>query len=195
MITAGLGIVASTGCSLAVDSRSDHKVVIGRISGHFGIKGWVRIQSYTRPAEQIFEYPEILISVIVANESWKSFTVEEAKRQGNKLVCKLSGLQSREDAEHFLGCEIAVTRSQLGCLPDGEYYWMDLIGCDVISVQGIELGRLASIMETGANDVFVVESALDTGKELLIPWVGQVVVGVDLVNRLITVDWQEDYLE
>ena len=84
--------------------------------------------------------------------------------------------------------------SQLAPLPDGEYYWMDIIGCDVVNVQGIELGRLESIMETGANDVFVVQDDQYSGKELLIPWVESVVLDVDLGNSLITVDWQADYL-
>jgi 16S rRNA processing protein RimM len=177
-----------------VNNGLEQKVVIGRLSGHSGIKGWVKIRSYTRPAEQIFEYPEVFARNAAKQEAWTVLAIEGARLQGKGPVIKIRGIESREDAEPLIGSDVAISRSQMASLPDGEYYWIDLIGCDVVNVQGTDLGRLTSIMETGANDVFVIERKPGSRPELLVPWVAEVVIAVDLGQRLITVDWQEDYL-
>lgn len=163
-------------------------IVIGRIVGHHGLQGWVKVESFTRPREQIGEYQTVLVG---KRGIWKQVRIEEHKTQGRNLLIRLGKCKSREAAEPVIGVDIAIEHGQLTGLSEGEYYWIDLIGLSVVNLQGIELGTIGRIIETGANDVIVVQSGQ---AEILIPWIPDVVRNVNLEERLTVVDWQQDYL-
>lgn len=167
----------------------DHEkfVVLGRILGVSGLQGEVKIHSYTRPREQIFSYDTWYLR---QDNSWLECQARRARAGGKGLLAALSGVTDRDAANAVLGAEIAVFREQLPELMAGEYYQADLIGLDLIDMNGVRIGRLLEIGETGANDVMVVEGA----GTILIPLVmGKIVRQIDLENGFIQVDWNPEY--
>lgn len=156
---------------------------MGRISGLFGVKGWVKIFSYTQPKENILTYRPWYI-----NGSERA--VEAAQPHGKALVAKLAGCDDSETALALMDAEISIDHAQLPELPEDEYYWADLIGLEVRNRQDISLGRVANLLETGAHDVLVVQGE----QGCLIPFVPeQFIDSVDLTARLIRVDWELDF--
>ncbi len=164
------------------------QILVGKVSGVFGIKGWVKVFSYTQPRERIFSYSPWLL----ANSGELTSTkVLETRQQGKSLVARLQGIETREQAEALMGAEIKIERNQLPPLEPGEYYWQDLIGLTVEDLSDQCLGRIAEMMETGANDVMIVR---DENREILIPWIrDQVVKQVDLEAGKVQVDWDPDF--
>lgn len=159
------------------------RVVIGSIAGVHGVQGWIKVFSHTRPRENIFAYSPWLVETA---GNWREYRLLEGRTHGKGLIARLEGLDDREAARALAGAAVAVHRSQLPPLPEGEYYWCDLIGCTVVDLAGEELGRVSEILETGANDVLVV-----AGRErLLLPLVmDKIVKDIDLTQRRIRVDW------
>jgi 16S rRNA processing protein RimM len=179
-------------------SAENEKLIIGRISGVYGVKGWVKVYSDTDPREGITDYnPWYLQQGSGNNGEWRQVTVEAGRRQAKTVIAKLEGIDDRDAAMQLSGALIAIMPDQLNELAKGEYYWRDLIGLRVINREGVELGTVRRLLETGANDVLVVaggKSASQGGRELLIPYTpGRAVVEVDLEQRLIRVDWDEDF--
>ncbi|NVK29750.1 MAG: ribosome maturation factor RimM [Gammaproteobacteria bacterium] len=160
---------------------------VGTINGVHGIRGWVKVYSFTEDRAAVLSYSPWQLTIGGENRSVKVL----AKQDGGKvLLARLEGVDSRDAAEAMVGAEIYVESSQLPVLDDGQYYWRDLIGCTVISTQSEAFGTLEQMLATGANDVMVVQG--DHG-EILIPWVlEKVVVDVDLAQRMIKVDWELD---
>ncbi|GAA5120706.1 ribosome maturation factor RimM [Alloalcanivorax gelatiniphagus] len=172
----------------------DEVLVVGRIVSVHGVKGWVKVYSYTDPIENIFDYqPWYLFD----DGAWREVKLGGRRRQGKGLVAGLDGYDDREQARRELvGREIAVPRSQLPESGDDEYYWRDLIGLRVKLDDGRDLGRVHSLMETGANDVLVVRGDGDSldRQERLLPWTpGQVVRDVDLDAGELRVDWDPEF--
>lgn len=165
-------------------------VVLGMISGHHGIKGELKVKSYTRPVEQIFDYPVWKVGES-EDPDWKTVNVSAARQSGRRLVVRLDGYPDRETSDGLIGCSIAIDRAMLETLKDGEFYWMDLIGLQVVNQKNIRLGVLTDMLETGANDVAVVTS--EDNIERLLPWGPQVIRKVDLETGILTVDWDESY--
>ncbi len=165
-------------------------VVLGAIGGHHGVRGGLKVRSHTRPVEQIFEYPVWKVSRS-GGPDWETVEVCAFRKTGKYLVVQLHGYPDREAAQDLIGCQIAVDRSWLEVLGNGEFYWMDLIGLQVVNRQNIELGKLTGMLETGANDVAVVTSG-DCAERLL-PWEPRVISKVDLEAGILTVDWDESY--
>ncbi len=161
---------------------SDDLLTVGKITGHFGVKGWLKVYSYTQPMENIANYSQWY----VGGELIKGI---KAKRHGKTMIAYFKGLDNREKSQPYIGKEIEISAEELGQLPEGDYYWMQLIGLTVKNLSGHELGEVKSMFETGANDVLVVNTG--AGKEHLIPYIlGGTVVQVDLVNQTMTVDWE-----
>jgi 16S rRNA processing protein RimM len=165
----------------------ERRVIVGKISGVFGVKGWVKIRSFTDPQENIFAYaPWRLDGMSPARE----LRVLDGRFHGSGLVAQLDGYTDREQAATLVSQEISVPRD---CLPEpaeGEYYQADLIGLRVVNVDGTEFGHVDQIMETGANDVLVVLG----DRERLIPFtLGQAVREVNLAEKRILVDWDADF--
>ncbi|MBA3563528.1 MAG: ribosome maturation factor RimM [Gammaproteobacteria bacterium] len=165
----------------------DRRVLLGSISGVYGVRGWVKIRSATEPRERIIEYAPWQIGI---GGSWREWRVEEGRRHGDGVIAKLAGVDDRDDAVALVGAEIAVPRS---CLPpsgEDEYYWADLIGLRVMTLEGVALGTVERLLETGANDVLVVQN----GRERLIPFLRERVVrSVDLEAGVLQVDWDPDF--
>jgi len=176
-------------------ARITNPVVLGKFGGHFGVKGWLKIVSYTRPIDQLFQYSEWYLGCLDDGETWKKVEVSDFRQNSKGYVVKLSGYNNREASEVLVGCEIGIEKSQLEQLPQGDYYWLELIGLNVKNLEGVNLGEIDHLLETGANDVLVVhlESAQDGLVERLIPWTPEVVTHVDLSNGVMAVDWKEDY--
>lgn len=163
-------------------------IVVGRIAAAYGIKGWVKVFSYTEPRQQIFSYAPWLVD---SKGEVKPVEVMASRVQGKVLVAQLAGISTREQAEAMAGAKINVDRSQFQPLQPGEYYWSDLIGMKVTDLEGRAFGEVKEIMETGANDVLVIQGE---NQEILVPWIkDRVIKNVDLEAGLIQVDWDPDY--
>jgi len=159
------------------------RVVVGSIAGVHGVRGWLKVFSHTRPKENIFNYSPWLIE---SAGDWREHRLLEGRVHGKGLIARLEGLADRDEVLALLGASVAVPRAQLAPLPEGEYYWCDLIGCTVVDQAGRDLGRVAQILETGANDVLVVEGR---ERQLLPLVLEKIVKDVDLTQRRIRVDW------
>lgn len=154
-------------------------VELGRIVGAFGIKGWVRLRSYTDPADGILRYRQWLIG----GREWQ---VVEGRGQGDSVVAALAGLADRDAAAALRGATIEVARSALPKPGRGKFYWTDVLGSEVVSTAGAKLGTLSSVTSNGAQDVMVVTGDV----ERLIPFVvGPIVQNVDPAAKRIVVEW------
>lgn len=160
-------------------------LIVGRIGSTFGIKGWLKIISYTDPQENILTYSPWQLFI---NGKWQIKHIVDCKPHGQGLIALLKGYSNPEEARLLANVDIAIDRMLLPALPVGEYYWADLIGLKVVNQQAIELGVINSLFDTGANDVMVVKGE----KETLIPYIKQVVLGVDINAKLMQVDWDLD---
>lgn len=161
-------------------------VVLGRIAGVFGVKGWVKVFSYTEPREAILDYENWLLK---RGDAWQEITVEEGKRHGSSVIAKLANVGDRDAAAKLVDFDIVVPREELPDTEEREYYWTDLEGLQVVHRNGRSLGRVAYVMATGANDVLVVEG----DRECLIPFVmDRFILDVDLARGVISVDWEWD---
>ena len=168
------------------DRESQDPVVLGRISAVFGIKGWLKIFSYTDPREDILEYRDCLL---MRDGTWQSATIAEGKRHSKTVIARLAGVNDREAAAAYIGADVAVPREQMPSPGEGHYYWSDLEGLKVMHRDGTELGKVAYLLATGANDVLVVKG----DREILVPFIpDDVILGVDLAKGLINVDWEWD---
>ncbi len=168
---------------------ADTPLVVGKLSGVYGVKGWVKVYSFTQPRDNILRYNPWLLQV---DGEWRSVRLEDGRTQGKGIVARLEGISDRDQALALRDVEIAIDRSQLESLESGEYYWSDLIGLSVENLRAEPLGRVESLLETGVDDVLVIRG----DKERLVPFVQpDIVKSVDLAAGLITVDWELDYLE
>ena len=161
-------------------------IVLGKISAPFGVRGWSKVTSFTEPPEGILKYKNWSV---VKNGSARTLKVQQGKPHGKFMVVQFEGIDDRDAAALLTHAEVQVQRDQL---PESEadYYWADLIGLEVITKEGVKLGLVDSLMETGANDVLVVKG----DSERLVPWIeDEVIVEVDLEGRIITVDWDPDF--
>ena len=163
------------------------QVTLGRVSGVMGVKGWVKIHSYTEPRESIVDFKRWILS---GPDLEGPVEVETGKRQGRTVVAKLRGIDDRDQARALIGADIAVERSELPPCGPGEYYWADLEGLDVRTLADEELGRVDFLFGTGEHDVMVVAG----DRERLIPFVlDKIVRTVDLDEGVIVVDWDPSY--
>lgn len=173
--------------------ESDTQIlVIGRVVGAYGIKGWVKIHSFTEPADNLLGYQNWKIR---RRDRWEAIEFDDGQKHGKGLIAHIRGVDHREEAELLKGCDIAVPRAQLPALETNEYYWYQLEGLVVYAGDTL-LGRVDHLLETGANDVLVVracEGSLDH-RERLIPWVwGQTIRSVNLEDARIEVDWDPEF--
>ena len=161
-------------------------VLLGRIVGLFGVRGWVKVYSYTEPREAVLDYENWLLG---RNDDWQTVELAEGKRHGKSVIARLQGIEDRDAAATLVGSDIGISRERLPEPGDGSYYWADLEGLTVVHKDGTELGKVAYVMATGANDVLVTEGP----NERLIPFVTEkVVLDVDSAAGVITVDWEWD---
>ena len=168
-------------------------VLVGHVTGAYGIQGWVRIRPYSADAGALLhartwwlDKPEI-----------RDIEVLQARDHSGDTVARLAGVADRNAAEALKGVAVSVSRRHFPALDDGEFYWVDLIGLAVENLQGEALGQVADMMDNGAHPILRVappaEPGQKPGPEMLIPYVGQFVQAVDLAGKKITVDWGRDY--
>jgi 16S rRNA processing protein RimM len=170
-----------------VSANTRKIVVVGRVSGAHGVRGWLKIRSYTEPPDNIARYGMWILCR--DGREW-AVDVEEVRGQGSVVLAKLRSVDEREQAAELIGADVAVERSRLPRCAPGEYYWVDLEGCEVRTPQGEVLGPVDHLLATGSNDVLV----LSGDGERLIPFVmGNVIRSVDLEKRLIVADWSADF--
>ncbi len=166
--------------------ESEEWVVLGKISGIYGVRGMVKVFSFTELRDAILDYSPWFLG-----SERRPYVLEEGRMQGEGVVAKLAEVSDREQARALIGQEISIARAQLPELETGEFYWRDLIGMRVLNQEGQFLGNVKGFLETGANDVMVLDA--EKGGELLIPWSDASAAGVDQSAGLITVDWQADW--
>ncbi|WP_392398464.1 ribosome maturation factor RimM [Edwardsiella piscicida] len=169
-------------------------VVLGKLGSAYGIRGWLRVFSSTEDAESIFDYQPWFIQQA---GKWVAIELESWRSHNQDWVVKIKGIDDRDAANAMVNREIIVDKSQMPSLDEGDYYWKDLMGCQVVTVSGYALGKVTAMMETGSNDVLVVKANLKDAfgmKERLIPFLdGQVIKKVDLTAKSIEVDWDPGF--
>lgn len=169
---------------------------MGRIGAPYGIKGWVKLISFTEPTGNLLDYRHFWIAEGTGSGTGlRKIEIDEARPQGQTLVGHIRGCDVREETRLYTGQELLIPKSELPSLNEG-YYWHQLEGLRVVNLEGEDLGVVNHLLATGANDVLVVrgDAASVDQEERLLPYVkGQVVKEVDLSARVMRVDWGKDY--
>ena len=167
--------------------------IVGKLGSTYGIRGWLRIYSSTEQAESIFNYQPWFLNI---KGQWQAVELESWRYHSHDLIVKLKNIDDRDVAQTLPNVEIGVSADNFPELEEG-YYWHDLIGCQVLNLEGYQLGVVNDMMETGSNDVFVVKANLNDAfskQERLIPYLEQTVVKrVDLATKTIEVDWDAGF--
>ena len=165
--------------------EDDKKIYLGKITGVHGIKGWLKIQSFSSPPENILNYP----SWIITNKGEEDFySIEQGRKQNNKIVVKLEKIDDRNTAESLINSKIQILRSDLPKLSNENYYWSDLVGLSVLNSEETVIGKIESLIETGANDVMVIITLKD--ERVLVPFVmHEIIKEVNVELNYIKIDW------
>ena len=161
-------------------------VVMGRVSAPFGVKGWIKVQPFTAAPANLLSYT---VWWLGRDDAWVKYAVSNVQVHGRSVVAQFEGCEDREAAARFRGMQVAIPRDALPQTDANEFYWADLVGLKVVNGAAQHLGHVVRLLETGANDVLVVEGE----RERLIPFIADVVKQVDLGSGVITVDWGADY--
>lgn len=173
---------------------SQHDVtVVGKITSVYGVKGWVKIYSFTSPMENILAYAPWLLKM---GGQWKPYKVAESKQHGKGLIARLEGVNDRELARQFCGVEIAIDKTLLPELDAGEFYWSQLEQLAVYTLNGELLGRVSHLIETGSNDVLIVKGNAESidRRERMIPYLpDQVIKEINLETGTMRVDWDPEF--
>lgn len=166
-------------------------IILGRIIAVHGLCGWVKIHSDCRPREAIFSYREVTAKPAAQPYRDILLSLLEGRPQGKGLIARFDGIVARDQALRLVGSSLSVARNALPEPEEGQYYWADLIGLEVINREGERLGTVRELFETGANDVLVVA---DATRELLIPFVrGTYIDTVEFSARRLHVDWHHEW--
>lgn len=175
-------------------SSMKDKITLGKLGAVYGIKGWLKIHSFTDDPEAILDYMPWSLKL---GDKIQTVEVTDWRKHNNGLIAKIANYDDRDQAQTLVGSEILANPEALPDLPEGEFYWRDLIGMTVVTTQGYDLGTVSDMMETGANDVLVVKANRNDGfgkKERLIPYLfEQVVISVSVENKQISVDWDPGF--
>ncbi len=190
-------VVSSDVASVVVTSKAStpaDRVMLGHITGVSGLKGWVKVHSDTNPRDNIVTYKSWWLE---QGGNWLEFRVLQGRPQGKTIVAQLEGVDTPETAGTLIGANVAISRAAMPEPVEGEYYWADLIGMQVRTVEDATVGPVARLFETGANDVLVVtdeRESVEGSREVLVPWlVPDVITEVDMKGRVITIDWDPDF--
>ncbi len=159
-------------------------IELGAVGAPFGIRGWIKIRSFTDPPERLFEHRRVSVG---QRASWVLYRIESTGRSGGQLTAKLVGIEDRDQAAGLRGLRIAVPRAELPPRADRDFYRADLIGCEVETVAGLQLGRVDHFIETPGQLHMVVKGT----QEFWIPAVPKHLRRVDLAARRVVVDWDD----
>ena len=199
------GLQTSSG--LTASSLPDDALEVGRILDAWGIKGWLKILPHSNDPEALFSVKTWFLQVpeakfrpgFTAFSGTVSLQVDEAKIHSGTVVAKFAGLDDRNMAEALRGARIFLSRSSFPAAATDEYYWVDLIGLNVVNREGVALGSVRDLMTTGPQSVLCIEytttqeDGTSVVAERMIPFVSAYVDAVDIAGKRITVDWQPDY--
>ncbi len=170
------------------DANSEKRILLGRIVGAFGVRGQVKIESWTEPRTAIFRYQPWPLRDAAGRE--RELTGVRGRETGKNLIADFPGVEDRDAVEAMRGAEIFVPRSALPPPKPGEYYWVDLEGLRVVNVDGADYGTVSHLFSTGSNDVLVAKG----DKERLIPFIEpDYIKSVDFDAGVVTVDWDAEF--
>ncbi len=188
-------VVTSVGVTSKV-SAPDDRVMLGHITGVSGLKGWIKVHSDTNPRDNIVTYKSWWLE---KGGNWLEYRVLQGRPQGKTIVAQLEGVDTPEAGSALIGANIAISRAAMPEPVEGEFYWADLIGMHVRTVDDVPVGPVSRLFETGANDVLVVtdereREGAEGSREVLVPWlVPDVITDVDMKGKVITIDWDPDF--
>lgn len=175
-------------------AQEQNEVVVGKVGAVYGVKGWLKIHSFTEDQEAILDY--FPWSLKLGNKV-QTVEVTDWRKHNKGLVVKINDIDDRDAAQTFVNSEIVVDQASLPDLPEGEFYWRDLIGMKVVNTSGYDFGLVSDLLETGSNDVLVVKANRNDGfgkKERLIPYIeDQVIHSVSVEDKQICVDWDPGF--
>lgn len=166
---------------------SDSMITLGKVNGVFGVKGWIKVYSYTAQQDDILSYKTWYL---YQGGTWQKVKLLNGQRQGKGIVANIEGIVDRDQALALQDTLIGTVRDALPQLPADQYYWSDLMGMKVVTVGQQQLGEISHLFETGANDVMVVKG----DRERWIPWImSDVIKQVDLNEGIVEVDWDPEF--
>lgn len=175
------------------------KVIIGKFGKTFGVRGWIKVHSFTNPTENILNFSPWFISTndrdTDKDDNWQKISDYKCQQKNHNIIIQLPEINSPEQAQFYTNQFIAIEYTQLPAPQQNEFYWTDLVGCLVINTKNIELGIVDYLFATASNDVMVVKSSdhSPTSREYFIPFLKDVIINVDLIAKKITVDWDENF--
>jgi 16S rRNA processing protein RimM len=169
---------------VAVSGESSALIELGVVGAPFGVRGWVKLRSFTEPPDRLLQHRNLQLGL---GGAWIAYRIEATGRSGGQLTAKLSGVNDRDQAQALRGAQICVPRSELPQRDDKDFYRADLIGCEVMNLAGVHLGKVQHFIETPAQVLMVVRGE----KEYWVPAVAQHLRRVDLQARQVIVDWSD----
>jgi 16S rRNA processing protein RimM len=167
-----------------MSDESSGLIQLGFVGAPFGVRGWIKLRSHTDPPERLLDHRNLVLG---QGNVWQSYRIEASGRSGGALTVKLSGVEDRDQAQALRGSQVCVPRSELPQRDDKDFYRADLIGCDVVNIDGVGLGVVQHFIETPAQVLMVVRGTQD----FWIPAVPQHLRRVDLQARRVIVDWSD----
>jgi 16S rRNA processing protein RimM len=175
-------------------------MVMGRVMAPYGVKGWVKVHTYTESKASLLDYAAWWIrpragsggANCAASGEWREYRIEASREHGASLVAQLAGIRDREAAAALKGADVGVPRAALPAVKANEIYYSDLVGLAVVNRQGARLGVVSKVQDFGAHLVLCVADEV-TAQERMIPFVAVYVDSVDVAAGRIDVDWQLDY--
>ena len=174
--------------SMPNDESLDY-LIVGRLGKSHGVHGWIKLHSFTAPKSNILTYSKLHIK---KPDGWQLLETCGKKDQTSGIIIQIKDCTTPEQAsQYYTGLDIAILEENLPALDKGEFYWKDLEGLDVINTDGVSLGKVDYLIETGANDILVL---LDGDKQRLIPFImDEYVTEIDLSASRMTVDWDANF--
>lgn len=167
-----------------MSGESSALIELGFVGAPFGVRGWVKLRSYTDPPERLLEHRNLQLRL---GGAWRTYRVEASGRSGGQLTVKLAGIDDRDEAQALRGAQVCVPRGELPPRDERDFYRADLIGCEVVNLSGVRLGVVRHFVETPAHAVMVVVGT----QEFWVPAVPRHLRRVDLAARRVVVDWDE----
>ncbi len=166
---------------------SERRILVARVLGAFGVRGEMKLQSFTDPLKQVLKYQPWILK----HQNQEKEIADIRARETNKgLTVFFPGIEDRDAAEAMKGAEIWVPRSSLPAPKAGEFYWVDLEGMQVRNLEGVDFGKVSHLFNNGANDVMVVAGE----RERLLPFVmDDYIKQIDFDTQQISVDWDADF--
>ena len=169
-----------------IPQSDEKKLLVGKINGFFGIKGWVKIFSYTEPRKNILSYQPWYI---INNGNYEILEITDGREQSKTIVAHIKGIDNRDLSINLIGQDLYINQDQLPTLDDGKHYWYELDGFKVINQNQTNLGVVDYLVDTGSNNVIVTKGE----KEHWIPYIEPFLLSIDKDNKEILVDWDEDF--